>query len=113
MGIQMTLTVLGTQRYRLKARNLPGQLSDLVPEYLPALPRDFMNGKALVYRQRPAGDEFLLYSVGVDGKDDGGNAVQQDDKKVYRQIWDGRDAVWPTAATAEEASSAEGTREHE
>jgi hypothetical protein len=26
----------------------------------------------------------------------------------YRQIWDGRDAVWPTAATAEETATAMG-----
>ena len=110
---QMTLTALGIQRYRLKTGRLPSQLSDLVPGYLAALPRDFMSGKVLLYRLRPAGDGFLLYSVGEDGKDDGGNAAQQDDKKTYRQIWDGRDGVWPSAATEEEARSAVGTSKHD
>jgi hypothetical protein len=110
---QMALTVLGIQRYRLRTGRLPAQLSELVPEYLAALPHDFMDGKALRYRQRPGEDDFLLYSVGEDGKDDGGDPAQQADKKVYRQIWDGRDAVWPSAATAEEARLAVGTRKHD
>ncbi len=67
----------------------------------------------IVYRPLPTGDGFLLYSVGEDGKDDGGNSAPQEDKKRYRQIWDGRDAVWPSAATAEEASQAVGTSKHD
>jgi hypothetical protein len=63
-----------------------------------------MSGKVLVYRTWPAGDDFLLYSVGEDGKDDRGNPAQQADKKAYRPVWDGRDAVWPSpAALADEA----------
>jgi hypothetical protein len=110
---QMVLTVLGIQRYRLRTGRLPAQLSELVPEYLAALPHDFMSGKALLYRLRPGAGDFLLYSVGEDGKDDGGDPAQQADKKSYRQIWDGRDAVWPNAATAEEAKLAVGTRKHD
>ena len=72
-----------------------------------------MDGKALRYRLRPADADFLLYSVGEDGKDDGGDPAQREDKKSYRQIWDGRDAVWPSAATAEEANSALTTTSHD
>jgi len=110
---QMVLTVLGIQRYRLRTGRLPAQLSELVPEYLAALPHDFMDGKALRYRLRPGDGDFLLYSVGEDGKDDGGDPVPQADKKSYRQIWDGRDAVWPSAATADDAKLAVGTRKHD
>jgi len=110
---QMALTVLGVQRYRLRNGRLPLQPSELVPEFLTALPQDFMNGKALRYRLPPGQDDFLLYSVGEDGKDDGGDPTQQEEKKSYRQIWDGRDAVWPSAATAEEAKLAVGTGKHE
>lgn len=66
----MTLVALGIQRYRLKTGRLPSQLSDLVSAYLAAMPRDFINGKDLVYRLRLQGDDFLLYSVGEDGKDE-------------------------------------------
>jgi len=110
---QMVLTVLGVQRYRLRTGRLPAQLSEMVPEYLAALPHDFMDGKALRYRLRPGDGDFLLYSVGEDGKDDGGDPAQQADKKSYRQIWDGRDAVWPSAATVEEAKLAVGTKKHD
>jgi hypothetical protein len=110
---QMALTVLGIRRYRLRTGRLPAQLSELVPEYLGALPHDFLDGRALRYRLRPGDDGFLLYSVGEDGKDDGGNPARQEEKKSYRQIWDGRDAVWPSAATAEEAKLAVGTRKHD
>ena len=87
-----------------------------------------MNGKNLAYRQYPGGDDFLLYSVGEDGKDDHGNPGQLEEKKAYRQIWDGRDAVantyrFPTAsrsmpttfepATLKEAKLAVGTSKHD
>ena len=88
---QMVLTVMGIQRYRLRTGRLPAQLSELVPEYLAALPHDFMSGKALLYHLRPGENDFVLYSVGEDGKDDGGDPAQQADKKSYRQIWDARD----------------------
>jgi hypothetical protein len=72
-----------------------------------------MNGKNLAYRQYPGGDDFLLYSVGEDGKDDHGNPGQLEEKKAYRQIWDGRDAVWPRPATLKEAKLAVGTSKHD
>lgn len=51
----------------------PSQLSDLVPRYLSRVPTDSFTGKELIYR--PRGTNWLLYSVGEDGKDDGGTAV--------------------------------------
>jgi hypothetical protein len=110
---QMVLTGLGIQRYRLRTGRLPAQFSKLVPQYLAVLPHDFMSGVALRYRLRPGDPDFLLYSVGEDGKDDDGDPAQQADKKNYRQIWDGRDAVWPSAATTEEANSAVTTTSHD
>ncbi len=102
---QMAVTAIAISRYRLQRGMLPADLSALVPKYLPALPRDSMDGKALRYRLQP-GAGFVLYSVGEDGKDDGGDPTLRTDKKYYRQIWDGRDAVWPTPATDEEAVAA-------
>jgi hypothetical protein len=110
---QMALTVVGIKRYRLRNGRLPTQVSELVPEYLTAPPRDFMNGKLLSYRLLPGDDDFLLYSVGEDGRDDGGDPAQEEEKKSYRRIWDGRDAVWPSAATKEEAKVAVGTTKHD
>lgn len=59
------------ERYRLAQGRYPAQLDVLVPLYLPAVPRDAVNGEPYVYRQ-PASDRFMLYSVGLNLQDDGG-----------------------------------------
>jgi hypothetical protein len=102
---QMAITAIALARYKLRTGTLPSGLGALVPDYLKALPRDRMDGKSLRYRVLPGGG-YVLYSVGEDCKDDGGDPALRPGKKYYRQIWDGRDAVWPTAATSDEAAAA-------
>jgi hypothetical protein len=102
---QMAATAIAIQRFRLQTGELPADLAALVPKYLSALPRDGMDGKTLRYRLPPEGG-FVLYSVGLDGKDDGRDSTPVTDKRNYYQIWDGRDTVWPPAATDEEALAA-------
>jgi hypothetical protein len=102
---QMAVAAIAIDRYRLKTGHLPVTLSDLVPDYLPALPQDFMNGRPLRYRLSPA-DDFILYSVGEDGNDDGGDRALRKANGKYTRIWDGKDAVWPIRATSEEAARA-------
>ncbi len=51
----------------------PAQLADLAPRYLPAVPSDLFSGKALVWRPNETG--YLLYSVGVNGKDEEGRWI--------------------------------------
>jgi hypothetical protein len=53
----------------------PAQLSDLVPRYLPRVPIDPFTEKELIYR--PQGTNWLLYSVGEDGTDDGGTPASR------------------------------------
>jgi hypothetical protein len=50
----------------------PARLDDLVPNYIPSVPLDLFaaDGRALAYRSSPAP---LIYSVGDDGADDGGD----------------------------------------
>jgi hypothetical protein len=48
----------------------PPDLDSLSPDYLPVIPHDPRSSRPLVYR--PRGKEFVLYSVGADGVDDGG-----------------------------------------
>jgi len=53
----------------------PAALSDLVPEYLDALPLDPATGQRYEYclvPDDPHGRTYLLYSFGVDGEDNGG-----------------------------------------
>jgi hypothetical protein len=54
----------------------PAKLDDLAPKYLKAVPDDLFSGKALIYR--PAEKGYLLYSVGVNGKDDEGRWFDDD-----------------------------------
>jgi hypothetical protein len=51
----------------------PTELKQLVPEYLQRVPLDPFSGRPMVYRQQ--GSNWLLYSVGEDGVDDGGESV--------------------------------------
>jgi hypothetical protein len=65
------ITVMAVERYR-RARNgeAPASLSDLVPEYLAAVPLDPFDGKPLKYRIAP--DSYLVYSVDINRIDDNG-----------------------------------------
>jgi hypothetical protein len=65
---------IAAERHRLKTGRFPAQLTELVPEYLRAAPLDPFGGQPLHLITQ--GDDILIYSVGRDGKDDGGqNAV--------------------------------------
>jgi len=55
-----------------KAR-VPARLEDLVPDYLAKVPQDPFTGQAMIYR--PQGTNWLVYSVGEDGVDNGGRPV--------------------------------------
>jgi hypothetical protein len=52
------------------------KLDDLAPKYLASVPEDLFTGKPLVYR--PLGNGYVLYSVGVNGKDEGGRSAGDD-----------------------------------
>ncbi len=101
----LAVTAIALRRFHLRTGKLPSDLNALVPDYLHELPRDFMDGGILRYRLTARGG-FILYSVGEDGHDDGGDPSLRTDKKRYRQIWDGRDAIWPSPATSAETAEA-------
>jgi hypothetical protein len=60
------------ERFRLSRGEYPETLDALVPGFAELLPHDVISGQPLKYRRKPDGG-FLLYSVGWNGKDDGGN----------------------------------------
>jgi hypothetical protein len=101
---EMTLAAIALKRYQLRHGRLPENLAALVPEFLHEVPRDWFNGGVLHYRPQAEG-MFLLYSVGEDGKDDGG------DPRLVNGSRFTRDLVWPMPATPEEVRAAE-AREH-
>ncbi len=90
---------LAIRCYRLDRADLPSTLADLVPEYLPAVPKDPFSGKALIYRRIE--DAYVLYSVGKDGVDDGGKQAESEeeswfDKDLFLYTWPD-DAADPTS----------------
>ncbi len=91
---ELTLVAIALERHRRKHGMHPATLDQLVPEFLSAVPVDWMDGKALRYRLNPDGT-YTLWSVGEDFKDDGGDATDVSKSSGRRDIWDGRDAVWP------------------
>lgn len=102
----LAVTAFALERFRLKHGRYPEHLVALVPEFLPALPIDSMDGQPLRYRLNADGS-FVLYSVGDDQKDDGGDPTPRDPKQTLRDIWAGRDDVWPRPATTEEIEAFE------
>jgi hypothetical protein len=62
----------------------PMKLDELAPKYLAQVPGDIFSGKAVIYR--PSEKGYLLYSVGVNGKDEEGRWVDDtppgDDPRV-------------------------------
>ncbi len=62
---------LAIERYRTANGKLPEQLADLSPSLLKTVPSDPFDGQPLRYRQTT--EDYLVYSVGDDGHDDGGD----------------------------------------
>jgi hypothetical protein len=75
--MELAAAALAVERYRLARGSLPESLGQLVPGYLAATPVDPFDGLALRFKRTDRG--FILYSVGEDGKDDGG---KEDPRKI-------------------------------
>lgn len=90
---RMTITAIALKRYQLKHGQFPENLEALTPDFLPAGLLDPMSGKPFHYR-RDGADDFLLYSVGDDGMDDGGDATNATGGKSLYWLY-GKDWVWP------------------
>ncbi len=63
---------IAVEGFRLKTGKLPEGLAQLVPGFIKAIPADPFDGKPLRYKKLPKG--YVVYSIGDNGKDDGGLA---------------------------------------
>jgi hypothetical protein len=72
---RLLTTELALRCCQAEGHPLPLRLDDLVTNYLSRLPADPFSAQAVVYR--PHGTNWLLYSVGPDGVDDGGKPAQR------------------------------------
>ena len=101
---RVVATAVALKRFQLAHGKLPETLSALVPDFLQAVPIDPNDGKPLRYHPNADGS-YLLYSVGEDGVDDGGDAnipAGSASSSLYWQNNHARDWVWPQPATEAE-----------
>jgi hypothetical protein len=89
---------LALERYRLANGNYPESLDALAPKFISEIPHDVIGGESLKYR-RDSINQFVLYSVGWNERDDGGVVVfkkgssPRDETKTDVDISEG-DWVW-------------------
>ncbi len=93
------ITTLALFRYKADKGQLPEKLDELVSAgYLNALPTDPFSGGPFVYKR--IGDDFMLYSFGIDCDDDGG---------THNRSWDKDDQVfWPVQPMEKATDNAKG-----
>lgn len=101
---EIVTTAIALERYSLRYHKYPARLADLVPAFVKRVPVDCMDGKDLRYRLQPDGS-YLLYSVGENGIDDGGDPTPP--ANTAPGFLKGRDWVWPVLATDQEVSAFE------
>jgi len=85
---RMTEIACALERYRLANGGYPDTLDALKPALLSEVPSDPCTGKPFQYRRTGDGT-FQLYSLGLNGRDDGGKFVRDDAVN---------DWAWPTTA---------------
>lgn len=79
----MLLLTLALRAYKLEHGTYPETLAQLTPGYVKAIPDDpFAASGPLRYKRTATG--YALYSVGPDGKDDGGRAIKDDKTTMAR-----------------------------
>src|SRR2546429_2237026 len=94
----LTVAAISLKRYQLRHGKFPPNLDALSPDFFAAVPVDYLDGGPLRYRLESDG-LIRLYSVGLDGVDDGGNPQPAKAWRRYADLWDGRDVVWPRLAS--------------
>lgn len=95
---RMAVTAIALKRYQLKHGEWPETLETLVPEYLAAVPLDPADGQPMRYARKEKG-EFLLYMLGTNHRDDGGDPAREK-KHDTPSFHAGNDWVWPMPVTA-------------
>jgi hypothetical protein len=80
---RMAATALAIRLYELDHGQRPKTLEELVPDYLPAVPDDPYSAGPQPIRYLPDADPPILYSVGENGEDDGGEFAVDDEGGLY------------------------------
>ena len=107
---RILITAIALERYHGKHGSYPKVLAELTPEFLKTPPIDFMDGQPLRYRLTDDG-HFVLYSVGLDCVDDGGQMPSPERQRLpdFRSGSFGAppkgDIVWPLPASTVDAQA--------
>ena len=104
---RITVTAIALKRYQLKHGQWPEKLADLSPEFLPSAPLDPVDGQPLRYKRNDDGT-YLLYSIGDDGLDGGGDVTSAKSGSSAASSWNwlrARDWVWPQPASPAEVEN--------
>jgi hypothetical protein len=94
MQTEAVITTLAITRFKQSTGGYPENLEELVTAgYLKKIPLDSFSDKPLVYKKTD--DNFILYSVGLNFKDDGGEVARDEKGKV--KMWADEDdtVFWP------------------
>ena len=86
-AVDLARVACALERFRLAQGNYPATLATLEPEFITQLPHDILNGQPLHYRRTNDG-KFVLYAVGWNEKDDGGQVVLTKSGRVDRENGD-------------------------
>jgi hypothetical protein len=84
--INEALIACALERFRLAHGEYSEKLDDLVPQFLDTIPHDVIGGGPLHYC-RATGGTFVLYSVGWNGRDDGGMRGQPPPSTNGDWVW--------------------------
>ncbi len=69
-----TLIAFALEQHYLQHQAYPATLDDLVPQFLAAIPTDLIDSKPMRFRRTTDG-RFMLWSIGLDAKDDQGKII--------------------------------------
>ena len=100
----MVICAIALKRYGVRHGKPPAALNSLVPDFVEFVPVDYMDGQPMKYRLNADGG-FVLYSVGEDANDDGGDTALRTGRTNLRNLWERKDFVWPAVASTEETET--------
>ncbi len=84
--LKLAQVACALERFHIAHRAYPQTLTELIPQFIAKLPHDFMDGQPLRFR-RIEDYQFVLYSVGLDRKDDGGATPAKDNAPDGDWVW--------------------------
>ena len=88
-SVDLARVAIALERYRLAHGEFPESLDALAPQFVEKIPHDVIGGQPLHYRRDPsspgsgaASGQFVLYSIGWNETDDGGEVAFKKDGSV-------------------------------